>query len=275
MSSNVKLVAVLFFISACGSNNAVPGGDACPTTETCVGEQGPQGPAGPAGPIGPMGTAGAPGPKGDKGDPGAPGAAGPQGPQGDPGTPGQNGAPGAPGAPGVAGPVGPVGPKGNTGATGPAGPAGTMLKVLDKDGNELGVIIPFHYRSDGTQLVEALFAHKDSPEATFPEGFIVPFTQVTDIYFVGANCTGQASVSVEPALVYFNVLFYTPSFPDQMYKNTTTTFNGTPNSKRLASGSCVPSGISGTIPLRLITLTGFVNPVGTSTQNRPWTAVVE
>jgi hypothetical protein len=274
--SSSKLVAVLFFISACGSNNAVPGGDECPTTETCVGTQGPEGPAGPQGPAGAVGPQGA---KGDKGDPGAVGAQGPQG------TPGAPGLPGAQGPQGDVGPIGPIGPQGvkgntgNTGAVGPAGPAGAAgvsMKVIDKDGIELGILMPFRYRISDS-MSEAIFAHKDAPEVDFPEGFIVPLVPVADIYFVNADCTGQASVKVEPAasLLYFNVLFYTPGVENKLYKPTTTTFSGTPNGKRTTNGGCVPSAISGTIPLRQVVLTSFTNPVSGSTLNRPWTIVAQ
>jgi hypothetical protein len=112
------------------------GDNMCPTTATCIGQQGavgaagPQGAAGPAGADGKDGAIGAPGAKGDPGPMGPQGPMGPAGPaNGIVGPMGPQGAVGPAGAMGAAGPEGPqgkTGPQGPTGATGATGTAGVQ-----------------------------------------------------------------------------------------------------------------------------------------------------
>lgn len=131
------------------------------------------------------GNAGAQGSQGDQG------IQGPEGPQGVQGPQGPQGAAGATGATGPQGPQGPTGPEG---PQGPAGSNGGGFIVRKQDGVQVG-----------TQFLGSMGSYQimvwdSSTESIFAYSFpgvgsthiYAGHLRTNQVYFTGANCTGQA-----------------------------------------------------------------------------------
>ncbi len=165
------------------------------------GERGPQGEQGIQGETGPVGPEGARGPEGDQGDPGEQGPqgeqgiqgeVGPEGPVGPPGEQGDRGDPGPPGEQGIQGPPGeqgiqgPPGEQGLRGEPGPQGeqgvqgPPGLGVRVLDRNGVALGILISIDRH--GVELLTA-------------EGYVLALRwngtiPPAQFFYSGADCSG-------------------------------------------------------------------------------------
>lgn len=223
------------------------------TSTGIVGPQGPQGPQGIQGPQGPKGDTGATGLQGPQGVPGM------QGPQGIPGVNGTNGVNGAPGA---------------TGPQGPQGPAGTSsfsIHVLDKDGNELGLPIP--WRGSNGVAETAILMHRDNPSATFPEGWVIPEVSPGTIYYSGGNCTGTPMAKTAVAasygpVLYTNYLYWVPGFAI-MYKKV-----GSASSPALSlrNGGICTNANTVQQTFDVLADSGFTLQIETT---KPWTVVAQ
>jgi len=163
-----------------------------PQGEGMTGLTGPEGPAGEQGPQGDIGPAGPAGQSGAKGDTGLNGVTGEQGPQGLQGNAGAQGQQGATGLTGATGPRGLAGAQGATGATGAQGIQGnpTALTIYDATGTPMGYPITIDDPQGGARV--AIYAHRETPPADFPEGYIVVPETISSIFFTGSGCTGNA-----------------------------------------------------------------------------------
>jgi hypothetical protein len=99
-----------------------------------------------------------------------------------------------PGSPGPAGPAGAIGPAGPTGAAGPTGPS---AMIFDRNGQSIGYLIPIESPFAAGNSSTAILVHSNTPrDASFPEGFVVPVAAIVpDIFYDGANCTGNAYIA--------------------------------------------------------------------------------
>jgi hypothetical protein len=214
------VIGLIAFLFACSQPTA-DGGNGSDGPQGLTGPQGPVGPQGPAGMQGPAGPQGAKGDKGDPGTAGPAGSTGPQGPQGPQGTTGPMGPQGFSGTNGSTGPQGPQGPAGATGpqgATGPSGAAGVpglSIRVIDRDGQELGFPIPWRGSNGITE--SAILMHRDNPPASFPEGWVMPEVPPATIYYTGLGCIGTAMAKPAAAasygpVLYSNYLYWVPGY---------------------------------------------------------------
>jgi len=159
-----------------GTLRLVASPDECKTgKETSVSWNlvGPQGPVGPPGPTGAMGTQGL---QGEQGEIGPQGLAGPTGSQG---SQGQQGFPGV---------------QGEQGPSGPPGPPGNALRLVDNNGQDLGLFLGWH----GNAGVEAFYE---------PVGAVASFTMnaqinsadlsYSNVFWDSPNCSGQAYVRTQ------------------------------------------------------------------------------
>ena len=176
-------------------------GDAGPAgssgTVGATGSTGPTGATGATGPTGATGATGVTGPAGMTGPTGATGI-GQTGPMGDPGNVGATGPTGATGPVGATGPTGigaagPMGPAGPVGPAGPMGPAGTGggLVVKDANGVTLGTLLSFGSGTTNASSTSQIWAYTPTK---YTVGIDMGGTLVTptQIYYMGANCTGTA-----------------------------------------------------------------------------------
>ncbi len=273
----MKSIIVLVALVVAGCTGQAPDGDVGaegpPGPQGEKGEKGDKGDKGDVGPQGPAGSntgtqgpQGPQGPQGLKGDKGDTGAQGPMGPQGLPGTPGTNGTNGSNGAPGAQGPQGPQGPQG---AQGPAGVGGLSVRVLDKNGNELGFPIPWRGGNGAAEM--AILLHRDNPAATFPEGWVISETSPGPIYYSGPDCTGtpmfRMTASYGPVL-YTNFLYWVPGY-NALYKKV-----GSASSPSLSnrSGGVCSNGNTAQQTFEVLELTSFSLQLENS---KPWTAVAQ
>jgi len=117
-----------------------------------------------------------------------PGEQGPQGPQGEPGPMGPEGPQGpiGPGGEGSIGPEGPIGPPG------PQGPAGNSLKVVDGNGNEVGIFLS--YENQYANLWE--FTNGISTKIDMFTGEFKPSGHNGVTYYLDNNCQGDPFIDV-------------------------------------------------------------------------------
>lgn len=165
-----------------------------------TGNTGPVGPTGNTGTTGATGNTGATGAAGPTGAAGATGDTGPIGPigvTGSTGATGNTGPTGSIGAPGAAGPAGPTGSAGANGATGPTGStgatgaAGAGPIIKDANGVALGGLLAFGVGPSsvsGTSQIWIYTSQKYTVGVDMAGTLITP----TQIYYMGANCTGAA-----------------------------------------------------------------------------------
>lgn len=180
-------IIIAMFMAACAGE----GTTTSPDGEGMTGLTGPVGPAGEQGPKGDIGPTGPVGQSGPEGSTGLNGGTGEQGPQGLQGTAGAQGQQGAAGLSGATGPRGLTGAQGATGANGPQGIPGSTsaLTIYDATGTPMGYPITIDY-GDG-KSDPAFYAHRETPPADFPEGFIVVPRRISYVAYEGSNCTGQ------------------------------------------------------------------------------------
>ena len=183
---------------------------------------------------------------------------GPQGPQG------FTGAKGDQGIQGPAGPVGAVGP------AGPAGAPGMSLRVLDRNGEQLGFPVP--WRGNGAVSEMAILMHRDNPDAQFPQGWIMPETSPGTIYYSGSGCIGTA---LAPAagqgygpVLFDNFLYWVPGF--QIIYKKTGTVAASASSYR-TNGICT-NGFVSSRTWSVLEDSGFRLQLENT---KPWTLVVE
>jgi hypothetical protein len=139
------------------------------------------------------------------------------------------------------------------------------------DGQEIGILVPFLYPSSSVTPRIAVLAHRDSADATFPEGWLIPSEPVLEVFFSSSGCTGTPMLQLDPTRLFDNMLYWTPGAPNQLFKaNGSGASMNSALSKRGINGGCL--AVSVTAGFTVATLTSFNNPVANS---KPWTVVLQ
>jgi hypothetical protein len=185
----------------------------CSADEAAPGAMGTMGIAGPQGPAGATGPQGIAGPTGAAGERGPQGVAGPMGAPGPAGAAGVNGTNGANGAPGI---------QGNDGVDGVDGRNGSSTVVINNNGVTVGFPVMIDRGTNGFSM--AVFAYQLVPGATFPQDKLISATELTIIFFTGANCTGTPHMNLsEVSPTYGKNVGYVLNLTNDLYFPTTGT----------------------------------------------------
>lgn len=207
-----------------------------------IGIIGATGNTGATGPTGAIGATGATGPTGNTGTTGLTGNTGPTGVTGPTGSTGATGNTGPTGGTGLNGAVGPTGPTGPTGVTGPTGPtgvtgvtgstgatgaAGTGPIIKDANGVALGGLLSFGNGPSTVSFTTQIWVYTS---AKYTVGIDMTGTLITptQIYYMGANCTGAAylnSGGTVPRYMYGKGAFWSTA-NKQLYISTAASIDG-------------------------------------------------
>lgn len=207
-----------------------------------IGIIGATGNTGATGPTGAIGATGATGPTGNTGTTGLTGNTGPTGVTGPTGSTGATGNTGPTGGTGLNGAVGPTGPTGSTGVTGPTGPtgvtgvtgstgatgaAGTGPIIKDANGVALGGLLSFGNGPSTVSFTTQIWVYTS---AKYTVGIDMTGTLITptQIYYMGANCTGVAylnSGGSVPRYMYGKGAFWS-TLNKQLYIPTAASIDG-------------------------------------------------
>jgi hypothetical protein len=155
---------------------------------------------------------------GNTGPTGLNGAVGPTGPTGSTGATGPTGPTGATGA---------TGATGSTGSTGATGSAGTGPVIKDANGVALGGLLSFGAGPSNVSGTTQLWVYTS---AKYTVGIDMAGTLITptQIYYMGANCTGAAylnSGGTVPRYMYGKGAFWS-TFNKQLYIPTAASIDG-------------------------------------------------
>lgn len=118
---------------------------------------------------------------------------------------------------------------------------GATLRAFAINGDELGFAIPWRGLTGGMDV--ALLAYKENPEATFPQGWIIPLEPFGFIHYTGPNCTGLPLYEQDVGyanLRYSNYLFYVKNYSVLYKKAVNQQIGAGSSSKRHpSSGACM------------------------------------